>query len=243
LASDRVTWSELGRRRRQARLWRAYGTAPVYVPDGGRYILPILETGGPAQFVAELERLSKVGSPWASSVLGFLSLLPDSNGHRDPVRTLDLCRKHADAGDAYALFVCAWALLYRGDHERAVSMMKSAAKSGFPPAAMDLSTFAWNNARTSPSVALKLLRFAERAGHRGAAVWRCVFYKSGRMGFSRQLIGYMFSPLARLRYALSLWSDPYSSKVFMFPTWANGPLFRVTPRRWSAIRIPGSFAC
>ncbi len=242
-----MTASDLGsgftRRRSNARLWRAYATQPVYVPDEARYILRTLETGGPDRLLAELERLSSIGSPWASAMLGFVSLLPGPNGHRNPVRTLELCRKHADAGDPYALFICAWAHLYGGDHQRAVAMMKKAAKAAFLPAALDLSTFAWNNSKTSPTVALRLLRLAEQAGHKGALVWRCVYYKSGRVGFARQLIGYLLSPPARLRYALSLWTNPCSCRVFMFPTWANVPLFRVKPRRWSGIRIPGSFGC
>jgi hypothetical protein len=139
---------------------------------------------------------------------------------------MDLSKKYADAGDPYALFVFAWALLISGQRIRALTLMKQAASSGFAPATLDFVTFVWNGWGTKgryPSTALELLGRAERAGHKAALVWRCRLYMSGQFGPLRRLGGYAMLPFALLRYLIAVRQDPYSSNVFLFATWVTVP--------------------
>jgi hypothetical protein len=115
----------------------AYFNAPLYVPDQGRYVIKLIEKGGPPLFLSELERLSALGSPWASAMLGYIALMPGAEGKRDTNRAAELCRSHAYAGDSYAQFVHAWALIYSGQTKLAIESMKKATLAGFPPATLD----------------------------------------------------------------------------------------------------------
>src|SRR5437016_6378574 len=218
--------------RSDRRLWRTNLNGLLYVPKEARYVLKFLETGGPSRLISEWGRLWTLGSPWASAMLGYIGLIPGPDGTRNTGRAVELCKAHADAGDSYAQFVLAWALIYKGEHNLAIAAMKKAAQSRFPPATIDFVTFIWNGLGTKdryPSTALKLLKLAEQANHKSALIWRCMFYRSGQFGVVRRLFGYLFTPFARLRYVLALWIDPFSCRVFVFQTGATGPLFRPKP--------------
>jgi hypothetical protein len=159
--------------------------------------------------------------------------MPGPDGKRDTGRAVELCKTHAGAGDPYALFVFAWALVYTGEHNLALAAMKRAAKARFPPATIDFVSFVWNGVGTKdryPSTALKLLQLANQADHKAALIWKCVFYKSGRFGVVRRLLGYLLTPFARLRYGIALWIDPFSSRVFVFQKQIAGPLLLPEPR-------------
>lgn len=210
-----------------------YFNSPIYVPDQGRYVLKLLETGGPKPFVEELERLSTLGSPWASAMLGYMALMPGSDGKRDASRAVELCKAHAYAGDSYAQFVFAWALIYSGQAKLAFDSMKKAAAAGFPPATIDFSTFIWNlqgRTKSDAIAALKALKFAYQARHASTLVWKYDFYRSGRLGFLRRPLGYLLAPLARLRSLFVFFEDPFSCRVFVFQHRATGPVLRKEPR-------------
>lgn len=205
----------------------------LYVPGQGRYVLKLLETGGARQLLDELERLSKLGSPWASAMLGYIALMPRPDGTRDVARALELCRPHAHAGDSYAQFVYAWALILSSQPKLGFESMQKAAVSGFAPAAIDLATIFWNlptKRASDATAALQALKVAHRAGHKASAVWKYAFYKSGRVGLWRRPIGYLFAPFARLRLILAGFKDPFASRVFVFQQHATSPLLRDVPR-------------
>jgi TPR repeat protein len=192
-------------------------------------VIKLLESGGPNQLIGELERLSALGSLWASATLGYLSLLPGEDGKRDPKRAIELCGANAAGGDPYALFILAWALLHSGRRNLAIRTMKKAALSGFPPATLDYVTFVWNGWGTKaayPSVALKLLRRADKAHHKAALIWKCKMYSSGKFGVLYACLGYVTLPFARLRYLLAALLNPFSCRVFVFQMSATGPVFR-----------------
>ena len=94
-------------------------------------MLESLKLGGPSRFTEELERLSTLGSPWASAIMGYIALVRGPDGKRDADRAIELCRNHAHAGDSYAQFVYAWALLFAGESNLAFETMKKATLSGF----------------------------------------------------------------------------------------------------------------
>jgi hypothetical protein len=111
--------------------------------------------------------------------------------------------------------------------------MRKAAVSGFPPAAIDLATLIWNlpaKKATDTAAALEALKLADRAGHKASAVWKCAFYKSGRVGLFRRPIGYLFAPFARLRLILAGFKDPFGCQVFVFQQHLSSPRLREEPR-------------
>jgi TPR repeat protein len=220
--------THLSRRFWNNRLWRDHLNGPLYIPDQGRYLLRLLETSGTVDFIHELERLSILGSPWACAILGYLSLMPDTDGNRNPQRAIELCKSHADRNDPYAQFVYAWALLHSGQRNMAIRTMEKAALLNFPPASVDFATFVWNGwgvKDLGAAAALELVARAERTGHKVAFRRRCEFYRSGKFGVVRWLLGNLGFPFALARHALALWHDPVSSSVFTFQ-WRNGPLLR-----------------
>ncbi len=210
-----------------------YFNSPLYIPDNGSLILKLLETGGPPPFLSELQRLSALGSPWASAILGYLALMPGSDGKRDTGRAIELCKPHAHAGDPYAQFVYAWALIYGGQPKLAFESIKKATVSGFPPAGLSFAAFIWNlpgKKASDAAAALKALGFAEKTGHKAAPLCRCKFYKSGRLGLLRVPLGYLLWPLAAIRFLRGVRSDPFASQVFVFQSQATGPVIRDEPR-------------
>jgi hypothetical protein len=192
-------------------------------------VLKFLASGGQACFMNELEKLSTLGSPWASAMLGYIALMPGPEAKRNTDRAIELCKTPAHAGDSYAQFVLAWALIYRGESKLAYETMNKAMLSGFPPATLDFAVFIWHGWVTKEpyaGLALKALRRADQTGHKAAFEWRCFLYKSGEFGIVRRLFGYLLAPIARLRYILALWRDPFSCRVFKFQIGASGPLLR-----------------
>jgi hypothetical protein len=199
------------------RLWRTRLNGPFYIPEQGRFLVKYLETEGPARMIEELERLSMLGSPWASAMLGCLCLRPGLNGQLDVDRALQLCANPAEKGDSYALFVYAWALLHSGQRDRAVRIMQKAALLQFPPAVLDFVTFVWNGwgmKEKSPSAALKLLDRAFKVHHAAAWVWLCALYRSGQFGLTRRAAGWLLMPFARLHHIYSGLLNPFSCRVF-----------------------------
>lgn len=77
---------------------------PLYIPAQGRHVIKLLDSEGPSGLLAELERLSGLGSSWASAALGYISLFPGTDGRRDTERAIELCAPHVGA-DPYAGYV------------------------------------------------------------------------------------------------------------------------------------------
>jgi hypothetical protein len=215
------------------RLWRAYFNATVYVPEEGRFVLRVLESEGPTRFIQELERLSALGTPWASAMLGYMHVVPGADGKRNLDRALALCEGHARSGDAYALFVCGWALIFKGQHKAAYDAMDKAVQLGFSPATLAFALFIWGSWGIDgwhPALAMRALRLAGRQGHKASSVWRCGFYRSGKLGIARRVLGYLLTPFARTPYLVALWKDPFSARVFVIYERPTGPALNSTPR-------------
>jgi len=196
----------------------------LYIPEHGQYVIALLESQGMDAFLGELERLSKLGASWATAVLGYRCLLIGPDGQRNPKRAIELCSPGAATGDPYSRFVVGWAYLFDGRSNLGIDHMRRAAVSGFLPAKLDYSTFVWNGWGTKAlysAAAMKLVQIASREGHKGALIWQCTMFGSGRFGVLRQLLGYALMPFARLRYMLAVLSNPYSRCVFLFQPFAR----------------------
>lgn len=71
--------------------------APSRCTFQSRGVISSLDESGLAELKSELERLSGLGSAWASSALGWLCICKSKDGTRDPVRAIELCRAPAAA--------------------------------------------------------------------------------------------------------------------------------------------------
>ncbi len=201
-----------------------YLNYPLFVPERYRSVLDQLTDGGVSGMITELERLSSLGSSWAASTLGYLSLLPSESGARDPQRAIAWCARPAAEGDAYALFVLAWALFaLTGSGVKAAEKMLAAAALKFAPAILALSVFVW---RADSQRALKLVDRAGRLGHKAAWVVRCGYYRTGRVGMLRCVLGYALTPLARMRYRLAVVAHPLSETVLVITLNDHRPAYR-----------------
>jgi hypothetical protein len=197
---------------------------PLYVPVQNRGTLDVLAKGGVRALISELERLSTLGSSWASATLGYLSLLPSAEGTRDPERAIALCTKPAVDGDPYSLFVLGWArLVLTKDSDKSVSAMLEASNKKFLPATLAMSFFVWSNTEA----ALQFVNEAGKRGHKAAWAYRCRLYRSGRAGIMRRFFGFVMTPFARLYYLIALRSRPLCSDVLVMNPIGYGPVFRV----------------
>jgi hypothetical protein len=206
-------------------VWRRNsGAVPLHIPEQGRHIFKSLNENGLVELKSELERLSGLGSTWASSALGWLCICKSKDGTRDPGRAIELCRAPAAAGDPYAGYVLAWAFALANRGTEAVDMMKRAALAGFLPARLDLVTFVWNGrdpTSRNRRAAYDLLNHAQ--AHKAAMIWRCRLNRSGEFGWIRRLLGYFLMPVGFVRYAVAFWRNPFSCKVLLFQPWMTRP--------------------
>lgn len=208
-----------------AKIWRRNsGAMPLHIPKQGRNIFSSPNGNSLIHVKAELERLSSLGSSWASSALGWLCICKARDGTRSPHRAIELCKGPAATGDGYASYVLAWALALTNQSAQAVDMMKKAALTGFLPAKLDLVTFVWNGrdpTGRNRRAAYNLLSHAKE--HRAEMAWRCRLNRSGEFGRVRQLLGYLLTPVAFIRYAAAFWKNPLSCKVLVFQPWMTRP--------------------
>ena len=196
----------------------------LFIPQPNRGVLAVLDKAGLSGIILELERLSILGSAWASSTLAYLSLLPSQSGTRDPQRAIELCAKAAAEGDGYALYVIGWArFLLTQDRVKAAEAMLQSCGKQFVPAALAMAFFVWP---ADTQMALRFIDTAARHGHKAAWAFRCGFFKTGRLGTMRQIVGYLLTPFARLRYALGIWMSPFSESVLFLALTDRRPAYR-----------------
>jgi hypothetical protein len=196
---------------------------PLYIPIPNRSILAVLAEQGVSGMTAELERLSSLGSAWASATLGYLSILPSASGSRDPQQAVELCSKAASDGDPYALFITAWArFLLTKDRVKAGETMLQASRMSFTPATLAMAFFLWPDTKA----ALRFVDAAARLGHKDAWSWRCAFSMTGRLGNIQRITGYVLMPFARLRYVVGVWRNPLSENVLVVTLTNQRPIYR-----------------
>lgn len=197
--------------------WRTYLYGAIYVPVAARQPLATLKRDGGEAFLAELEKLAALGSPWAAAFLGYRALLLKEDGTRDIDRAIQLCTGPAASGDAYASYVLGWATYLSGRHAEAITYFRRAARQLFPPAVLDCAGFFWIAYRDKePLRVLVSLELARDVGARATIVFRSKIYRTGGLGIGRQLFGYLIAPIAYLYWHLAIFCDPFSAQSFSF---------------------------
>jgi hypothetical protein len=202
--------------------WRRYFRGGVYIPAVSRQQLGNLESRSPSDIRAELERLATLGSPWASALLAYESLLLRPDGTRDIDRAISLCKESASRGDAYAQYIMYWASLLKGDGREASQYLTASVGNLFPPAVLDSINLTWLvRQKTDPSAVVRSIGRARDVGHYGALYWRYKLYATGKLGLWRIPVGYSCLPLGALLYTYGGWRYPFSARVFAFDATAK----------------------
>jgi hypothetical protein len=197
--------------------WRKYLPGGIYFPAESAPHLRRLSVDGEASLIPELEKLSSMGSPWASAILAHHALLLAPNGARDIDRAIRLCKEPASGGDAYAQYVLGWAVLLAGRHREAGEYFKAAGRQLFPPAVLDSTGFFWlANQQARPEQVLISLKQASSVGHFATSLWRSRIYRSGRLGLARRVLGYLTAPFAMIYYLNACRQRPFSAKIYCF---------------------------
>lgn len=211
--------SAFARYRLRRSAWR-HLRVPLYIPSEGEAVVRLLACKGPVAFVAEVERLASLGSPWAAAVQGYMLLMTREDHEANVARAIEICRAPATGGDAYAQYILSWALMFAGRRHEGLQMMKAAAVKRFPPAAVSIAKFmsAGLGVQSANSRdALGALRVAQRLGHKGVCAARSLIYRGGQLGLGGRLIGYALMPCVIAQAAAAtLWWDPFSVMNFEF---------------------------
>jgi hypothetical protein len=212
---------------RGIRRWGSEVGIPVLIPTEAHSALGRLEINDANSLLSTLERFAALGSNWASAALGVILLYPDSAGKRDLEKVKDLVRRPASEGDAYAIYVLAWAEGLSGNKAEFYKLLKRAAKSGFSPAVLDWAgVFQSMKAEGSLQASLKLLYRAENMGHLAARGRRFRLWIAGRLGLARRLpglVGYIFSSVI---LASNYHRTPFSINVFCIHDGFKSPPIR-----------------
>ena len=197
--------------------WRKRISGAIYIPLAAQTTLSTLNREGPEAFLAELEKLAALASPWASALLAFQALLLRPDGTRDVDKAIKLCKEPAAHGDAFAQYMLAWAMFIGGDRVEALVLFKASARQLFPPAVLDAAGLFWISHRLAQAKGvLTSLEHAKAVGHYGTAWWRYKIYRSGKLGLIRRIAGYLGAPVALLYYAFAALREPFSAQVFSF---------------------------
>lgn len=210
-------------------LWATRIRHPFFVPEQGMNVIKILCKSGAAEFLFDLDRRSKLGSAWASCVLGYIELSSATGKGKRTERARALTTRHAEYGDAYAQYVLAWASFIDGEHGAALEFMTHAGMQGFPPALLDLALFAWLGVGVpapDPAAAMRLLASARHAKHSGEWLRRCGFYRSGKFGALRRILGVLLEPIAICQYAVAAFRRPFSEKSVSLVPGGSGAVLR-----------------
>jgi hypothetical protein len=212
---------------RGIRRWGSEVGIPLLIPTEAQGALGRLDINDAKSLLSTLERFAALGSTWASAALGVILLYPDSAGKRDLEKVKELVRRPASEGDAYSLYVLAWAEGLSGNKAEFYKLLKRAAKSGFSPAVLDWAgVFQSMKAEGSLQASLKLLNRAENMGHLAARCRRFRLWITGRLGLSRRFPGVFGFIFSWMILTSNYRRTPFSINVFCIHDRFNSPPIR-----------------
>lgn len=202
---------------------------PLFVPNEEQQWFNRYLNYPPNALRDELTRRANVGSRWAACTLALMYLKGDMGGSRDIEGALQVTEGVSREEYSYGEYIRAWCFALKGDHVRAIELMKSAAIRGFPPAALDLAGFVAAGIgvqEPNPVVALKLLRHARASRH---VLWLsrwCSISLTGRAGVLRKGLALLIVLPVQIFCGLRAWRDPMAMEVFAFDPSSTQHVFR-----------------
>lgn len=208
-----------------SRRWMKEVGIPLFIPPEGRVTLGRLNICSSGALLSEIQRLSSLGSNWASAALATILLYPNERGVRGLSKSKELVSRAAAEGDAYSLYVLAWAEFLSGDKSASYSHLRRAAEAGFSLAVLDLAGVLQFKDITA---AVRLLKRAERMGHAAARGRIFLLWMQGRLGWFRRIPGAFGLAYRSMIITARLHQDPLSADTFaVMMRFHNPPIRRL----------------
>ena len=153
---------------RGAQAWRHGLTYAFYVPNELENIRTLLSAGRLQDAVAELWRLSLLGSNSAAALLEYMCLRDQTLCANDRLAVSELCRESAIRRDPFAQYILAWCEYEKGNSKQFSRLLNQSARQRFPPAMGDLGRLFSappDKLRKQQILAGRFFKLAIRSGH------------------------------------------------------------------------------
>ena len=210
--------------------WRHGLVYPIYVPGDLSNIRSFLSIGNLQDAVAELWKLSSLGSPSAVALLQYMCLRDAALCGTDRSVVEARCRESAHRRNCFAQYVMAWSEYEAGNHRQFAYWLNQSARHRFAPAMGDVGrSLISTPTRTQKSqwLARRYFQLAIRRGHFVSISTYMHACKRGAFGPTFQAIGIVGWPLSILLMWPVMRAFPFGMSVFAYPVGRKKPLFNV----------------
>jgi hypothetical protein len=213
-----------------AQAWRHGLTYAFYVPEELSNIRELLSAGKLQDAVAELWKLSLLGSNSAAALLEYMCLRDRTLCGIDRPAVDGLCRESANRLNAFAQYILAWCEYEKGNRKQFAQLLNQSARQRFPPAMGDLGRLfsaVPKGTRKQRMLARRFFQLAIRSGHLISIALFLNECKRGAFGRILRVLGVVLHPVSViiLIYPVTRIS-PFSISVFTYPVGLTRPLFQ-----------------
>lgn len=180
---------------------------PMYFPESADGVRDAYLDLTKDQFVDYVSERAEEGHPDFRALYAWL-YLNNWIACADPAKqAFDWARQSRDSQDGFATWVCAWALLERGDTEEGFKEMIAAADKGFSPAIYNLGLFVWHGVAVQPDRALarELYELGADLGHHSCIAMLDGLSRHGEFGIGRKIRYYLERPFVVPFRSLKWW--------------------------------------
>ena len=210
-----------------ARVFARVLNSALYDADCSQKARELLAAGDVHGAIGEWRRLAELGSGGARCVLAYLYLrgAPSIPIDVEEARRLCLSALTSEPGYANYLLGC----LSRMDTETSIKVkyLLASYKAGFVPAETMMAGIMMASANepgTRRKKAETMLRRAIDAGHVPALILLSSFYRAGRLGLVKRVLGILLFPVSQITYVLTIRFRIFSVSSF---TYVNEPTRRL----------------
>jgi len=213
-----------------AQAWRHGLTYAFYVPDELSNIRELLAAGKLQDAVAELWKLSLLGSNSAAALLEYMCLRDQTLCANDRFAVSELCRHSANRRNPFAQYILAWCEYEKGNRKQFARLLNQSARQRFPPAMGDLGRLFSSipdGTRKQRMLARRFFQLAIRKGHLISIALFMNACKTGAFGRTLRVLGVVLHPLSVfILIGPVMRLSPFSISVFTYPVGLTRPLFQ-----------------
>jgi len=209
--------SSFSRWLRGAQAWRHGLVYPIYVPQDLSNIRELLSAGRFPEAVAELRKLSSLGSNSAAALLEYMCLCDGKLCGTDRAAIANQCRESANRRNGFAQYTLAWCEYENGNHKQFFRLLNQSAKQRFPPAMGDLGRVYISLPRRLKKhrkMASRFFQLAIRNGHLMSILFFLNGCEQGAYGSTLRPIGVVLLPLSAILLTPITRLFPFSISVF-----------------------------
>jgi TPR repeat protein len=210
---------------------RVYGhvlNSPLYDADCSEAAREYLAAGDVAGAIADWQRLANLGSARARCVLAYLHLRGSPSIPADLDEAKRIASSAITGERGYANYLLGCFALKEGQVATAVNYLGESHKAGFPPALTAMALLMIGGPDTSTERCEKAVAMFQRAmaaGHLPAGLRLIQLYRSGKLGFSKRVLGNLWFPAAFIRFLLASRYHIFAMRCFQYVANTRYPLF------------------